>query len=374
MDARSSGKHRDALLWGTVSFLALRLISSAAAVFSVEFITPGEHLGVPGYTPPTGNWLATVWLRSDALWYLRAAEQGYGQDLQGYAFYPAFPLFVRAFSFLLGNELYAGLFVASAVTLAGLILLYMFFEAIAGPRAARAGTVGFALFPTSFFLVAPYAESLLLVLGAGALLAAVKKKSAASFVLGFLAGITRPFGALLFIPLAVLARSKRLPRWWLSAASPIAGAVVWFTFVGIDSGDPLAALRVQSMWQRELTFFLWTPVSALIEAIRWMGNPVGPYFLADLAALAFSVTLVVVMLKRQSWGLGLYAAALLLFVLSTPFPPRPLLSLPRFILALFPLFLVYGSLSKWWLRLSLALSASGLAIGTAVFIAGQPLF
>ena len=73
-------------------------------------------------------------------------------------------------------------------------------------------------------------------------------------------------------------------------------------------------------------------------------------------------------------GLLGYGALAILAPLSSPFPGRPLLSFPRFVLALFPLFVGVAAIPKR-LRLPLAVvSAGGLAWGTAMYVGARPLF
>jgi hypothetical protein len=123
------------------------------------------------------------------------------------------------------------------------------------------------------------------------------------------------------------------------------------------------------------------------DAVRaWRGyraTPLGPYFLLDLAVVAFAIALTaaaVVVLRRRGVagplvaGLAGYAALAVLLPLASPYPGRPLLSFPRFALALFPVF-AGCALVPPRLRLPLGLlSAGGLAWATALYVAARPIF
>ncbi|MGH2688653.1 MAG: hypothetical protein ACRDKW_07580, partial [Actinomycetota bacterium] len=140
---------------------------------------------------------------------------------------------------------------------------------------------------------------------------------------------------------------------------------------------------VQETWQRVTA----TPWATVADGVRaWWGyrtTPLGPYFLLDLAVLGFAVALAaaaVIVLRRRGLGAPLvaglagYAALVLLLPLASPFPGRPLLSLPRFALALFPVFAGYALMPSP-LRLPLGvLSAGGLAWATALYVAARPIF
>jgi hypothetical protein len=373
--------------WGAGAWLVLRIVTTSASLASAAWVKGGATVGVPGYAPPelTGaaGRLAGVWLRSDALWYLKVASAGYGTEPGSYAFLPAFPQLVRVLRPLFGgNELYAGLFAANVACILGFVLLYRFVETLLDGEAARSAVVGLALLPTAFFLVVPYGEPVLLAAGAGALVAAQRGQFEVAAAAAAVAALSRPFGALLALPLAGLAWGRGW-RAWIAPAGSAVGAAVWLTLAGAGLNDPLGALHVQAMWQRSPG----APWTTIVHGVRswWAYRATGlaPYFLLDVAAVVFALALtagLVVLLRRRNVGapvaagLAGYAALTILLPLSNPFPGRPLLSFPRFLLALFPAFAACSLIPRR-LRLPLAVaSAGGLAWATAMFVAARPIF
>lgn len=376
---------REAWRWGIGAWVALRLISTLAAAYSVSSM-PGDGVGVQGYEPPelSGPAGAVVepWLRADALWYLKVATQGYSAD-GSLAFLPALPAATAAVEPLFGNEAYAALFVSNLAALLGLVLLFAFVSKVVDRRSARAAVVGLALFPTAFFLVAPYGESMLLFAGSAALLAALSKRPAMGFCFGALAALSRPFGVLIALPMAffVARQGASAKRWW-GPMGPVAGLGAWIGFTWNLSGDPLAAVRVQSSWQRQWTA-PWDTLRLAFEQWRhYSSQAFGNYVAFDLAVTIFGLALIpaaVWVLWRRgkvppAIGVGLYGAAVMAAPLLLPFRSRALMSNPRFALALFPLFVAYA-LAPYKLRVPLALaSGAGMAVATAVYVAGRPLF
>lgn len=371
------------------AWLILRLITLAGAWYSSTNLVPGPNVEVAGYATPelTGPVAELVrpWLRADALWYLKISTQGYRPDDGTLAFFPALPAVVWALDSVMGNEAWAGVLAANLATLAGLIMLFAFLARAVHAQAAKAAVVGFVLFPTAFFLMAPYGESMLLMSGAGALFAAQVGRHRWSFVAGVVAGISRPFGAAIALPVAaiVAARSSGKQR-WLAPAGPIVGLALWGTYMWQLTGDPLALVHVQGTWQRVPQAFWNTLWAGFQFAERYAGSEFAGYAQFDLAAALFGLALVPAIfftLRRNGaesrWlggALAAYGLATLAIPLSLPFLPRPLLSVPRFVLALFPLFAGMVLLPRGF-RWALAVaSAAGLFIGTAVFLAGRPLF
>lgn len=374
--------------WGAGAWLILRLVTTLAVTFSTSQLDAGPTVAVPGYRPPEMSGaveiLAAPWLRSDSLWYLKIATQGYRGSDSTLAFFPAYPALVAALTSVFPNELVAGLIVSNFATLAGLVLLFRFIERTVNERAARAAVVGLAVFPTAFFFVAPYAEAVLLAAGAGALLASSAGRPWIAFFTGAIAGASRPFGVLITIPMAAViwSRPTEKSRSWPAALGPIVGLAAWVAYAAYITGDLMAAVNVQTSWQRSPVFFgetLWLGVSAWR---RFAATEFGPYMLFDLVATLFGISLIPLSayaarrsgLRRLGPGLAIYGAVALLAPLSLPFLGRPLLSNPRFVLALFPLFVAYALIPRQ-ARIPLALlTAAGLFIGTSVFIAARPLY
>ncbi|MGI8426297.1 MAG: hypothetical protein ACR2FO_04305 [Actinomycetota bacterium] len=385
--------NKAALKWGIGCWAALRVVASAGAWYSVNYLRMNPAVQTPGYTPPVvrggfAEVLLGPWLRQDALQYLKIATEGY-HDTASLAFYPAFPLLTGGLAKLVGNELIAGLVVANLACLVGFVLLFAFVEKAAGISAARSAVGGLAVFPTAFFLVAPYGEAVLLAAGAGALLAALTGRPVLAFFLGVVAALSRPFGVLLFLPLLAIAFGSDKKTRWLAPAGPLVGIAVWIGFAGFVAQDPWAAFSVQANWQRAPEFFPVTLVNGFTYWRKSIGSGFENYFLLDLAAAIFALGILPAAARiyrsgsgnqmdrgqrMLTWGMVAYGLAVLIVATSSPFPPRPLLSLPRFALALFPLFAAFG-LVHHRVRIPLAAaSAGGLFIATAVYVASRPLF
>ncbi len=386
---------RTAARWGLAAYLILRVIASAAAWYSNAAIAPDSVVGVPGYEAPVLGGAARaffgVWVRADALWYLKISTQGYGPEVGTFAFFPLFPLLVAMVRPLFGGgELYAAIFVANLFAIAGLILFFLLTRELLDEASAKAATFGLALFPTSFFLVAPYAEPLLVAMGSASLLLALRGRPALAALAGGMAALTRPFGALLFLPLAWIFlgrswRSGQRPNFvrLLPAAAPLVALGGWLVFTAFQTGDPWLALQVQSLWQREPSIFLVTLIEAATAWWELSGTSFGPYLLFDLViALVFLGMILgchsalgrAKFSRPLRWGFTAYPLGIVLIVLSLRFGPRPLMSVPRFVLAGFTVFLALGLLPRW-ARVPLAvLSAGALAVAAALYVAARPIF
>jgi hypothetical protein len=305
---------------------------------------------VPGWAAheTTQGWhnLFTAWERFDALWFLRIAETGYIDGDGSAVFYPGYPLTVRLFSTILGGHpLAGGLIVSHLATFGSLVLLYFLTAAELGEKVARRAVLYLAVFPTSFFLVAPYSESLFLFLVLLALWAARRGKWELAGVSGIAASATRNIGVLLVLPLLTEALhrfrerrdTKELARGLLWSGLAAGGTIAYLVFWQQLSGDPLAPVRQQANWQRELSFPVGTVLAGTREAFRFIGVYPGGYHLLDWIIVIPAVAAAGWVAFRARPVYAVYTVASLLAPLSYAFFPRPFMSLPRFLLPVFPL-------------------------------------
>jgi hypothetical protein len=184
---------------------------------------------------------------------------------------------------------------------------------------------------------------------------------------------------LLVVPLAVmwLARADGGPRRAADAAwialVPL-GLAGFCAALALGGGDAFAPLHAQDIWYRHFAgpfVGMWDGAGAAWRGVHRLGDPGSRADVVLFAFLAAAVPAVIGTLRRLPAAYGAYVVAALVLPLSYPVGPQPLMSLPRFLAVLFPLFMWLG----WWIELGgrlrrvavLAPSAVGLAIVTAVF-------
>jgi hypothetical protein len=333
---------------------------------------------------PFGDLLVAPAARWDSVWYLTIAQHGYG-DAHAHAqaaFYPLYPLLMRAGSWVVGSTLTAGILISLACFLCALVLLHRLAALELGLRDARSTVLLVAYFPTAFFFSAVYSEGLFLLVSVGAFLAARRGRWAAAGALGGLAALTRNSGVLLLVPLAVLflygprADRAAVPRAAGEGASrglwtrvrprhPLTPQALWLALVplGLGSylvwsafalGDAFAPFHAQALWLRH-----FEPFGAAVRGVRaaWLGlrqlvhgSPTPRYFgdsggdpfqvagdsLMLIGFLAFALVALVGTLRRLPFAYGAYAGAALAMTLSYPLDAQPLMSLPRYMVVLFP--------------------------------------
>jgi hypothetical protein len=213
-----------------------------------------------------------------------------------------------------------------------------------------------ALYPIAYVFTSVYSDGLFLFLAAGSFYAALRGRSLTAGVLGGLAVASRLLGLALVPALLILLWR----RGWRGLAPVLllpAALGVYAFYLHEHFGDAFAFAHAEgAFWLRHTPTLgpltgIWDAVHSgeqgLAQLVRHLPSP-GHYGkpeqyaiwnLVQLVLLVVAVWLTWVAWRRLGAAFGAYSAATLLIVLSSPAAVVPLVSLPRFLLADFPLFL-----------------------------------
>jgi hypothetical protein len=258
-----------------------------------------------------------------------------------------------------------------------------------GAEGARRAVLYLAVFPMTLFLQAVYSEALFLLLTVAAFMLAERRRFAPAGLIAGLALLTRPVGFALLPALALIAwRSPDRRR----ALANLAVAPLLFcaypVYLWIDRGEPFAFADAQDVWTRHVSYAgplggIWEGLRAGWAGVRQLvsGSHTTTYWPAvdgtdpmrvaavNLEALAFLVlfvALTIVAWRRFGAPYGLFAALSLAIPLSVPSERWPLLSLPRFGLVVFPLFLALAALGGRPRAHVAIVSVSSIMLGVAI--------
>ena len=328
---------------------------------------------------------AGIWERWDACWYMKIATYGYEPGERSVAFFPLYPAMVRAVGTLTTLPYpVAGLFVSAAGYVAATTGLLRLVASTHGLRVARSTVRYLSLFPAAFFLFAPFTEAVFLAAAVWCLVFARERRWGPALLFGALCGLARAQGLFLALPLAweaiLAAREARAAgqlrtiaergRVVLSVGATLAPAVV---FVGyglvaraLTGETPYDA---QSLWGGNDFHPPWVVVAA---GVSWAIEHGDGLEALNLAALLGSAALLVAGARRMPLTYSLYAWPPLLLI-ATRIQPTPLTSTTRYVLVLFPVFVVAALLTgRPWLRQAwLIVSALLLGALATLFLQGD---
>ncbi|HEX8004003.1 MAG TPA: hypothetical protein VF519_15045 [Mycobacteriales bacterium] len=286
----------------------------------------------------------------DGAWYREIAEHAYDRD-EALRFFPLYPLLSLTGAGLVVVANLAAL--AYAEGLARLTALEL------GDRAGERVPWLALLNPASFVLVIAYAEAPAAALAVWCLYAARRGRWGHAGWLAFAAGLTRPFGLLLALPLAVEAWRAPSVRRAVAAAAAPAGCAAYLLWCALARGDALAPFRVQQRGDLRGGVLVW-PGPAAARAWRALLE-LGPWNLAlRLVLVPAFVALLVVAARRLPASYTAYAAAILLLALGTP----RWASFERYALTAFPLLMAASSLRS---RLGTVTTRAASFLGLGVY-------
>ncbi len=378
-------------------FLWTRAAIWAAALFALAAFEPNRHPHAARWDDPSVThdlgYVTDVWARWDSVWFLRIAVHGYhAAGATAGAFYPLYPLTVGVTGRALGGHYVAGgIAVSLAATLAALLLLHRLAEERLGADGARRAVLYLALAPMALFLQAVYSESLYLLLVLGAFLLAERRRWVPAGLVAGLALLTRAAGLALLPALVVLAwRSPDRRRALASLGAGSALFALYPLWLWHSLRDPWAFASAQERWHRHLSPA--GPLGGIWGGLRagWAGveqlasgshthaywsavSPADsdPFHVAavnleSLVFLGLYVGLSIVAWRRFGAPYGLFCLVSLAIPLSVPSARWPLLSIPRFGLPLFPIFLALAYLGGRPRVHTVILSVSALLLGVAV--------
>lgn len=395
------------LFVAAVHFLIVQITATLASLYGTRNDPSPPYGVVPPL--PSGIWRHIVdplrlW---DGLWYRLIAVEGYPEThVWNDAFWPTFPMSMRGLSRITGlQEDVAGYLIANVCFVVAMVLLYQLVRTDFDTPIARRTLWALALFPTSLFFTAVYTESMFLMLSVAAILCARIRKWWLAGLLGALAALTRSHGIFLVIPFAVLWVKQygfyiraMIPK-GITVAMPLLGPVVFGAYLERTQGNWRNFIEVQGAWNRTFAWPWRTFDCALngcpmtvhqygedrqfqAQAVDWgwirqlFDDPswslvtsrawrvrVANSDVLELLATVFFIALIIVGFKVLPLYQSLYLVPGILIPLFQPSSVHPLMSIPRFGLVLFPLFIVMAIIfRKRIVYLPLAITSTFLLI------------
>ena len=318
----------------------LRVVILVFAVLAVIVIAPSA---LPGGS------LLGIWDRWDTPHYLEVARYGYGPpaDPARIVLFPLTPALFALGSLVL-QPLVAGMLISFGATLVAAAGLYGLMRLDDARPASRLAVLAMSVFPTAYSLVAAYSEAIFLACAVWAFLLARQGRWAGAGLCSLLAGLARLQGVFILPALAVeywLSR-RRIDRdaGWLVLG--LGGPLVYLAINALTFGDPFTFLGVQASVFRVSSIAPWTALANAYTGALAV-QPTEYWATVYLAPFASYVLLGIVTVwtlvgkgSRPSYAVYTGLSFLSFSTLSWP------LSVPRYVMGVFPIFMVTGRLAR----------------------------
>ena len=354
-------QNKKLLIFVLSSFIVWQLVIAVIIFLGGKYFpTTGSYL-YSEICPINPNWL---WSRAnfDGIHYLSISRVGY--DLHQQAFFPLYPQLINFLKPLFNSkDLFSALFISSFSFLISMIFLYKLVRLDLSKSIAKRTLVYLLIFPTAFYFTMAYTESLFLMFILGSFYFARTRRFWLAGILGALGAMTRLPGIFLFPALGV--------EWWfyqkdlkdkkkaISSLIPLflipLGLLYYIRFLSIRFGDPLMFIHVQPYFGAGrsggkiilLYQVFWRYFKMLVTVDKFTTT----YFvvvLEFLSTLGFLALAVFTALRRWYSYLVFMALALI-----APSLTGTLSSIPRYVLVLFPGFIILAIYAEKyrWLRI-----------------------
>lgn len=319
----------------------------------------------------TNPWLEP-WQRWDTPHYQAIAERGYFAFDSALFTPPLYPMLMRLFSPIFNNNtLASGLFISGLAFWGFLLVLFRLASLeFQDEKDAWRTILYFSFFPTTFFLIAAYNESLFLLMVALSFYSVQKKQWAVAGIYGGLSAFTRIAGALMIIPLAFAAWEAWKTGNKRGILSPIfagLGITIYPLYVWLILNlPPTSILNALNKRGGHTTFpglNLFEAFKRVFQGILWEEN------LTELSFAVFFIILTIVVWKKLPRMHGIYSATLLFLFLTRFGSPQPLVGMARYVLEIFPAFFILAIWGHniWIYRIILYLFWLGLLFFSAQF-------
>lgn len=302
----------------------------------------------------------------DSFWYLKIAEQGYQYEagkMSSIALFPLYPSLIWLISKLpLVSPVLAGWIISTIALFLGMIFFYKLIKQFHPNINPVEPVVLLLIFPTAFFLTSVYTESLFLTLSIIFFYYLLRKQFLMAAIFLSFTLLCRVNGLFLFIPFLyeyfkTYGVKKFINPNLASFLIALMGILSFMLYQYIQFGQPLAFLKSQMEWGRKFSlnpeyFQLVTPAS--------YAN-----FATDVLFLIVAIVSSLLLLRYIKVSYGLYVLAAVLIAVST----GTLMSIGRFTLILFPIFILIASFKNQQFKFSWSLlSTLLLAVYTILFV------
>jgi len=340
---------------------ALRVFYMAMAAAFLPFLHPDPALIrsnalTENLPSPHGLHYALlgIWERFDTLWFLRIAEHGYDRPM-AVIFYPLYPAAIR-----LVSEFVPAMAAALLVSTVAAFFLFWGLLRLAVGELSEVGKLRTLLlmcvWPASFVLFAGYADSLTVALVVWAIIFGREARWEAAAACGLLAGAARPSGVLVSIPLMIMALRSRQARSLSVALTPLGLLSYWGW---LRWSGRISVVEAYRLYQG---MTIVPPWRGLEEALRLI---VTEHDTLLAIKLGLVIMVAVISLRRQTGTqvrIEDKAFALAVILQMLMYTGRPLLGAARYVLMVYPAFLVWGAYAERWNGKQLGFYLTALAL------------
>jgi Gpi18-like mannosyltransferase len=292
--------------------------------------------------------LISMHARWDSYWYLDIVQNGYylktDNTLANVVFFPLYPALIKILgTIFLGNFVLAGWILSMIFLILACAYFYKFTKEFHPKIDPELPVLLMLIFPTAFFFNVVYTESIFLFLTIITFYYAFRKNFYLAGFFAFLGALTHSNGVFLALP--IFWKIIENDGWktifslkYFKKIIPVLFAPLGsFLFLGYDYlkfGDPFLFFKIQSNWGRSFSIN-W-------EHFSFFSRPSITNMFIDIFLAIFIISAVVVVYKKLSPLYAIFMSTTLI----AAFTSGTLMSVGRYSLVMFPLFILLASIKN----------------------------
>lgn len=301
--------------------------------------------------------------------YLEIAKNGY-LNKKYYAFSPLYPWFLKNLAKITNVDIVlTGLITSITSFILFIYYFHKFIATISNQNEADTTVLTFIFFPTTFFCVLVYSESIFLLLIILSFYTLLKKHYLTSIIVTALAPLARFMGVFLtlanIVKFAKIDKNLALVTAFSLSILPFAAYLVILNYI---FQNPLIFIEAQKSWGRFIVDPLTTIISYIIS-FKWFQNlSLNNAF--DLATTILFLTILILNIKKLHINVWIFSILAILIPAST----GTLVGMPRYALVSIGTFIIVGNFLSKRKKLRLAIWSFSLALQcilAALFITGH---
>lgn len=311
--------------------------------------------------PPVESVLLYPWANFDGVYYLSIASNGYTVDNAG--FFPVFPLLTRLLAGIFGQgepfgaiQFFSALFIVNISFFLSILVFYKLLRLDYNHKITFRAIIFLLLFPTSFFFVSIYSESVFLLLTLLAFYFARKKQWFFAGLAAMVLSATRIVGVAIFpaliYELFLQKKTLRSPSIFSLLFAPL-GIFGYAVFNKLQWGDYFRFLEVHGALGNSRatdSIVLFPQTLFRYGKILFSVSPsVYEWWIAMLElATFFCVAILIYIGWKKRIRLSYLLFALVSFLI--PASSGTFTGLPRYAVVMFPIFITLVLIKSRWIR------------------------
>lgn len=293
--------------------------------------------------------------RWDAPHYLDIAKNWYVSNPNADAynfivFFPLYPILIRLTTFYFDYAALSALIVSNVCSIIAFIYLGKLTKLDFSDSIAQKAVLFLSIFPTAYFLSAPYTEGLFFALVIASLYYSRLAKWPIAGILSLFAALTRMAG-LLMLPTLLIEylyqkgwRPRKIdphqidPQILWTGLSPVG----FLIYLGINvqvTGNAFTFLKIEA----DHWFNTLDPIQGFKQAVGWTTSAAFPDFLTiGLLPIVFAVFGLVMVIVAYACKLRPSYVVYMLFTWMLAVSTSWWISVPRYVMAMFPMLILFG--------------------------------